>query len=353
MKAHEQISLTHLWTWSLVFFLVAGCANQPSTPQNQATLVSTATEDTQGLSANVAATLGSLEKVDEYPFYTMHYVGGYEYPRISQAQGELPGFGCSLFASLGEANDKYYGRNFDWEFSPALLLFTNPPDGYASASMVDLTFLGISPEKSKKLSELPLSERMDLLKSPALPFDGMNEYGLTIGMAAIPDEFADDTSYEASRSTIGSIGIMRQVLDHAKNVDEAIKIFGKYNIDFSGGPAIHYLLADSSGKAALIEFYQNTMVVMPNDDPWHMATNHLRCTVNGDGGCPRYHILSDRLSQLNGRLDVGTGMQLLSEVKQDSTQWSVLYNMTSGDIHLVIGKAYEATYTFHLEIVNR
>ena len=43
----------------------------------------------------------------------------------------------------------FYGRNFDWEFSPALLLFTDPPDGYASVSMVDLTFLGISPAASK------------------------------------------------------------------------------------------------------------------------------------------------------------------------------------------------------------
>jgi Flp pilus assembly protein TadD len=32
----------------------------------------------------------------------------------------------------------FYGRNFDWDFSPALLLFTNPPDGYASVSRGDL-----------------------------------------------------------------------------------------------------------------------------------------------------------------------------------------------------------------------
>ena len=34
-----------------------------------------------------------------------------------------------------------YGRNFDWQYSPALLLFTNPPDGYASVSMVDIEYL--------------------------------------------------------------------------------------------------------------------------------------------------------------------------------------------------------------------
>ena len=303
-------------------------------------------EDLGSLSPDAVSTLSSLEKLDDYPFYIMHYVGDYSYPPTSSILPANHDFSCSLFAALGEAGDKFYGRNFDWEFSPSLLLFTDPPDGFASVSMVDLTFIGISPAAATKLDDLPFQNGLDLLASPSLPFDGMNEYGLTVAMAAVPDEYADDASYDHSRPNIGSVGIIRQILDHARNVDEAVAIFGQYNIVFSGGPPIHYLLADPSGKAVLVEFYQGEMVQIPNQDPWHLATNHLRCIAEGDGGCWRYGTISDRLSATNGQLDFQSAMQLLSDVKQSSTQWSSVYNMTTGDINVVIAKHYETTTPF-------
>jgi len=178
----------------------------------------------------------------------------------------------------------------------------------------------------------------------------MNEYGLTIGMAAVADEFIDDTSYDQSKPTLGSIGIIRQALDHARNVDEALKIFGQYNIDFSGGPPIHYLLADPSGKAVLVEFYHGEIIELLNEKPWHLATNHLRCLAEGDGGCWRYRLMSERLETQEGQLNATEAMQLLSQVKQDITQWSAVYNMASGDIQVVIARDYETSYTFHLDI---
>ena len=310
------------------------------------------TADLNGLSADAAATLGSLEKIDEYPFYVMHFSGAYAYPKLGSIPLEQAGFGCALFASLATAGDKLFGRNFDWEFSPALLVFTDPPDGYASASMVDLTFLGISSTDAGELAEKPVDERTALLSAPALPFDGMNEYGLAVGMAAIPDEFADDTSFDPSRPTIGSIGVIRQVLDHARDVDEAVEIFGQYNVQFSGGPPIHYLLADASGKAVLVEFYQGEMIELSNENPWHLATNHLRCTADGDGGCWRYRTISNQLTAQGGSLDAQAALSLLSQVKQDITQWSTVYNMTSGDIQVVIGKDYQTVHNFHLDFAN-
>jgi hypothetical protein len=293
--------------------------------------------------------LRSLEKLHDYPFYVMHYYGEYYYQRIGSTLPEATDFSCSLFAALGEAGDMFYGRNFDWEFSPALLLFTDPPDGYASVSMVDLTFLGISPAASRTLTDLPLMERTALLTAPSMPFDGMNEYGLTIAMAAVPEEFMDDASYALSKPAIGSIGIIRQILDHAQDVDEAIEIFEQFNIDFGGGPPIHYLIADPGGKAVLIEFYQGEMIQLINEAPWHLATNHLRCIADGDGGCPRYRTISARLTELNGQLDPQAAMALLAEVKQGMTQWSSVYDMTSGDLRVVLAGRYDTIFSFHLD----
>jgi hypothetical protein len=309
-------------------------------------------QDNNILPPDDAETLQSLEKVDNYPFFVMHYTGDYEYPQLSLSSQQKPQFACSLFANLREVDDLFYGRNFDWDYSPALLLFTDPSDGYASVSMVDLTFLGINPVDSSSLQDLPLTERTELLTAPSMPFDGMNEYGLTIGMAAVPDEFQDDASFDSSRPTIGSIGIIREVLDHARNVEEAVTIFQGFNIDFRGGPPIHYLIADPSGRAILIEFYQGEMVLLYNDSPWHIATNHLRCTAEGDGGCMRYRTLALRLSQAQDPLDSIHAMQLLSAVDQDNTQWSSVYDMTSGDVHIAIGRNYETIYNFHLDLAS-
>jgi hypothetical protein len=43
-------------------------------------------------------------------------------------------------------------------------------------------------------------------------------------------------------------------------------------------------------------------------------------------------------------------MQLLQDVSQDITQWSIIYQVTSGDLEIVMGRNYSnPVYTFHLE----
>lgn len=328
--------------WILVALLLAACGGGPG---------AASPAELAGFSAEEVATLRSLEQVDDHPLYVMRYSGPYR-PRqtgLDQSPASAPPFACSLFAALGQPGDRLYGRNFDWDFSPALLLFTDPPDGYASLSLVDLTFLGIDPDGAKSLADLPLAERAALLGAPWLPFDGMNEYGLAIGMAAVPESSDNDGGYDPARPDIGSIGVIREVLDHARNVEEAVALFGQYNIAFSGGPPIHYLVADAAGQAVLVELYQGELVVLPNKAGWHLATNHLRCTASGDGGCPRYHRLFERLAKTGGRLDELTALALLSEVAQGSTQWSVVYNLTGGDVSVVVGRAYDTIHRFHLD----
>jgi hypothetical protein len=352
MNLHSQKMFIKLIITIIVPIVLTSCAGGLAAATISATTAAPPTENMAGLSPEEITTLKSLEKLDDYPFYSMHYAGEYDYPQIGSTLPKEADFACSLFASLNKTGDMLYGRNFDWSFSPALLLFTNPPDGYASVSMVDLEFLGIDPEDSKNLTDLPLVERTALLSAPSMPFDGMNEYGLTIGMAALPEDYQDHAVYDPSKPTIGSIGIIRQALDHARNVDEAVALFKKYNLDFRGGPLIHYLLADPSGKAVLIEFYQKEMILLPNEEPWHMATNHFRCIAEGDGGCPRYHTLEEQLSGANGQLEAESAMQLLKDVSKDMTQWSAVYDMSNGEINVVVGGEYKNLYSFQLNGVQ-
>ena len=352
MKSIRQSKVFRLSLAFILLLLLTSCNNIVAVSSSIPAVPTSPTEQTSGLPPNAVTTLNSLEKLDDYPFYVMHYYGAYDYPQTGSTWPERIDFSCSLFAALGESENKTYGRNFDWSISPALLVFTDPPDGFASVSMVDLEFLGIRPEDSTNLTRLPLEERSALLSAPSMPFDGMNEYGLTIGMAALPGDYQDHAAYDPNKPTIGSIGIMRQILDHARDVDDAVKFFEGYNIDFRGGPLIHYLIADPGGKAVLVEFYQGEMILLPNEVAWHMATNHFRCIAEGDGGCVRYRTISERLAEEDGHLDPESAMQLLSEVKQEMTQWSAVYDMTNGEIDVALGGNFDTVYSFQLDLLQ-
>jgi hypothetical protein len=328
-----------------VYILLAllGCKPSITTPSP------TPTEDIYGFSQDAFITLNSLEKVDDYPLYVMRYVGEYDSPAMANLPDNAT-FACSLFAALGDEENLLYGRNFDWSDSPALLLYTDPPNGYASVSMVNLTFSDYSLDTSRNLMEMSLTNRAPLLETPHIPFDGMNEYGLTIGMATVHESVAD---YNQFRPTISSLDIIREVLDHARTTDEAVAIFSHYNIDFTGGPPIHYLIADSRGQSVLIEYVVGQMAVLPNANAWHLATNHFLANgakIGGSSGW-RYDVIEERLAATGGILTPETAMDLLSDVSQrfNGTQWSIVYDSSTGSINVVMARNYDVVHTFQLE----
>jgi hypothetical protein len=256
-------------------------------------------------------------------------------------------WGCSLFAALGDPENQVYGRNFDWDYSPALLLFTYPEEGYASVSMVDLAYF-FDDAVTQSLANLPLSAREPLLETSQWPFDGMNIHGLAVGMAAVP---ASRLPYSSERPTLGSLGVIRELLDHARTTEEAVQLMQSYNVTMEGGPPVHYLLADRTGRAALVEYFEGEIEILPNDGVWHAATNHYRAPLEAtdSGGCWRYAALDRTLADRAGILDADDVMQLLADVSVSSTQWSVVYDMTTTTVRVTMGRDYEHSYTFDLE----
>jgi hypothetical protein len=253
---------------------------------------------------------------------------------------------------MGDKDDRTLGRNFDWQFSPALLLFTAPEDGYASVSMVDIEYLGFEGERARNLTNLPLKELQPLLDAPSLPFDGMNSKGLAVGMAAVP---AQGMPHDPAKKTVDQLEVIREILDHAGTVEEAIEIFDQFNIDMGSVP-IHYLVASATGESAVVEFYQGRMVVFRSGTTWQVATNFLLASTNGKerGLCWRYDLLEQRLAASNGHLSSEAAMHLLEEVSQENTQWSVVYHLISGDLDVIMGRRYQGeVHTFQLEQTTR
>ncbi|MEW2384255.1 carcinine hydrolase/isopenicillin-N N-acyltransferase family protein [Micromonospora sp. NPDC047707] len=271
-----------------------------------------------------AATLASLRRVDDLPLYEMTYVGAYDPTVGTDASPEAEPFGCSLFVAAGDRARPLFARNFDWDPNPALVLRVDPPDGYASISVVDISYLGVGTD--------PAGDRR-LLDAPLLPFDGMNERGLAIGLAA--DDGARAIR-DPGKPTVGSVRIQRLVLDRAATVDEAVAVFARHNLDFTGGPALHYLLADATGASAVVEFVDGRMRVERGRAAWRALTNVPVVGVPEQRrrADHRYGRIAAALDRAGGAVDAAGAAALLTEVRQPHTRWSVVYDLRGGEVRL-------------------
>ena len=269
-------------------------------------------------------TMASLRRVDDLPLYEMTYVGAYD-PTVGTDAPPPSPFGCSLFVAAGDPDRPVFARNFDWDANPALVLRTDPPDGYASLSLVDISYLGVGAD--------PAGDRR-LLDAPLLPFDGMNERGLAVGLAA---DDAATARPVPGKPTVGSVRILRLVLDRAATVDEAIAVFTGHNLDFDGGPPLHYLLADATGASAVIEFVDGELRVERGAGGWQALTNVPVVGVPEQRrrADRRYGQIAAALTDAGGVLDVAAAHRLLAAVRQGHTRWSVTYGLRSGEVRLV------------------
>lgn len=302
---------------------------------------------------HVDESLRSLTKIDDYPVYTMHFVGPYGIPAELAAEGysapqpEITNsWACSLFATLGDADASLFGRNFDWEHSPMLLLHTNPEEGYATVTCVDFAYLiEDAPSVWDSLEAQPLEALYPLLEAPYLPFNGMNEHGLAVGMAAVP---SDRYVFDADKPLVGHLQLMRFVLEGARTIEEAVELVQGVSIRDQGGPHIHYLLADREANAVLIEYVDGEVVVHKNLKAWHVATNFTVARVDGTpaGQCSRYDLITRTLEDAGGILSTDRAMDVLQQVSQSNTQWSIVYDLSNLTIQMALGRDFNTIYTF-------
>lgn len=294
--------------------------------------------------AEADATLASLRRLPGTHIYAMTYTGDYdELAGVAMPPSASP-FGCSLFYASGDASRPVYARNFDWDPNPALVLHTDPPDGYASVSIVDISYLGVPAGVDPLTDE---SARRELLDAPLLPFDGMNDKGLVVGLAADESGRADRIP---GRPTVGSVRILRLILDRAATVDQALAFLDRFNLDFDGGPPLHYLIADRSGASAVVEFVDGQRVVTRGGPPWQALTNFrlAGADVAVKRADRRYATAQAALDARAGVLDWRQSLDVLRAVAQPHTQWSVTYEPRSGAVHLVARQDWESVHEFTL-----
>ena len=247
---------------------------------------------------NELKTLFSLKKLNDYSFYTMRYSGDY---------------GFDEFLKVGAKNVAGYTAD-------------NLPQPRAFNSFLTLA-------------------------APYLPFDGMNECGLTMALLAVP--YAQPPQ-EPDQITLNTTTAIRLVLDKAKDVGEAIALLNQYNFYFSGDVTCHYLISDISGKSAVVEFLDHDIKIIENTENSQVVTNYILYQgINvGEGGSEfeRYAIASETLKSQACVLTEKQAMQVLSDCKiPDRTQWSIVYNMITKHADICIDERYDQPYAYDLD----
>lgn len=307
---------------------------------------------------NELRTISSITKIDDYGAYQMTYYGDYGFDEFlkagAQSDADIEKFvvkrllkglpidlgitdgGCTCFVVKNEQDEVLYGRNFDHSYAATLRVYTEPKNGYASISTVNLSFIGYS---EKYLPEGSVFNKFLTLAAPYLPCDGMNEKGVSIAFLSVPKV---EPPYDNHKITLNISTVMRLVLDKAATVDEAVELLRQYNIYFSGDMAGHYLIADASGKSVLVEYYDNELQIVETDSDYQIASNFIAYNgVNiGGGGTEfkRYGIVEKEILDNNCVLNEEDAVSLLAEVGVwdgdiDKLQWSVVYNLTTGEVH--------------------
>lgn len=303
---------------------------------------------------------------------------------------ENPEIACSSFTATAKDGDKLFARNYDFSKTNTCIVFTEANEGrHAAISTVDLQFLGLDVDSDVE----GLMNKITCLAATYAPLDGINDAGVSCGiyMTYQGGEETVATNQNTDKPDFTSTTLLRLILDYADNVEEAVEIASSYDLHDSAKTSYHYMVADSTGKSAILEWVgetdasdndgeKRTLKVTYNDDDSHIgdmegATDYQVITnfiiqpdyykdspESDKKGYDRYERIYEELNKTNGIVsDEQAAMDILSIVGRRSwknddgngcTVHSVVYNLTEKTAMWVPNENYadkDAVFTFSFD----
>ena len=238
---------------------------------------------------------------------------------------------CSTFCvHLG--GRKFFGRNYDFEIGDGMVM-VNP------SGLRKLGFREGGPKWTSRFGSVTFNQF-----GRDNPMGGMNEAALVVELM-----WLEDTEYpsEDARLPVGVLEWIQYQLDTAATVDEVLQSHKKIRI--GGGAPLHYLVSDATGRAATIEFLHGKLVAHTDDTlPVPVLTNSTYQesvgyfesrkgkAPGGSGSRERFARAAMRLEALKksgAEKPVDALFDVLANVAQPSTRWSILYDQTKRVIH--------------------
>ncbi|MDE6104559.1 MAG: linear amide C-N hydrolase [Clostridia bacterium] len=296
---------------------------------------------------------------------------------------------CSAFTAVTPNNDVLFARNYDFDKTNVCITISNNPGKgrYKSFATVDLNYVGMDTEKDVS----GLINKLTCIAAAYTPLDGINEMGLSCGifMSYQGEDYSLNSSgtvatdqKNAEKDNFTSTTMLRMILDYCANVDEAVELISNYNLHDSAKSSFHYMIADATGKSAILEWLPadggtdktdndgsaRVLKVTYNTDEMYtglrnaddfkyqwitnfIVSDHGSYYESNDDkpGWDRYEHIYNRLNATNGTLEnEDAAMKILSEVGRRTwnggggvTVHSVVYNLTQKTVMWVANENYD------------
>lgn len=266
--------------------------------------------------------------------------------------------GCTTFF-LQKNGQMVFGRNYDWVTAT----------GFVNTNLRGLAKTSLPLDNGNILSWTSKYGSITFNQyGKEFPNGGMNEQGLVVELM-----WLSDSRYPApdNRPALSVLQWIQYQLDNCKTIEEVIVTDKILRITDTGTPQ-HYLVADSKGKVATIEFLNGKMVVHTgNNLPYPVLANStyesslqmLKATSLKSEGVGFQANSGDRFSkacamvQQYAKTDtkkpiIDYSFDILNNVSQGSfTKWSIVYDITNKKVHFKT-QAHQQLKTFDLAAFN-
>lgn len=250
-------------------------------------------------------------------------------------------FPCTTFTFSDGSGHRVYGRNFD--FTTGLGHAVVNPRNLAKTAFIS------PPEKPvswvSKYGSITFNQN-----GREFPYGGMNEAGLVIEQMWLQESVyppADD------RYGLSELQWIQYQLDNCATVKEVIETDNRVRISYTSVATLHFLVSDAGGDAAVIEYLEGKMTVYHGRNlPYSALANcpyEVSLDYHRNGGKSSQKEYSDWTRNSSGRFSKAAGLLtgssasenivdfaflVLDSVAQDnSTQWSIVYDITRREIH--------------------
>jgi hypothetical protein len=217
---------------------------------------------------------------------------------------------CTIFHTISDDGNTLVGRNYDWD--------SDDWDGEGGATIVFIA-------QTEDDYGMVLCERAGV----DMPYDGMNDKGLFIGIAAVPDTGGPSNIFAPARK---SLQMVREVLMSAKTVDEALAIFDNFFVAFGtifGNPMVHFKIADAEGNNAILEFVNGEWLITQNSKQCQIMVNHYltkpELGADSETSFERIDVAKSELR--NGINSIDGVKDTLGKTAQESTVYSCVYDL--------------------------
>lgn len=306
-------------------------------------------------------TVRSVHKISERPVVEINYTGDYKFKEyLRQGSVDLmgteeflrnnlclglesilsDGYKCSAFSAQTPEGDYILAKNMDYNGStfPAILKINTKGI---------IRSIGISSFNSKQSTDTnTLMENFEVMYTPYLTYDGMNEYGLSIAAISTSNSISIAKKHQTS---IYDIEAVRLMLDQAKSVEDARKLIEHYNIALSEDCPSHFIICDANGDSMVIEYVHGSLQITETEKPYQILTDFLLYTGEkmSDAGAEIYNNYNKALNACNGKISEEDAMQLLkANTEEGKAQWSVVYNMSKRTLTVSFSEDNNQVYQY-------